>query len=346
MIEDTTITSKKDLSSIHFAQPRWCRVRELCLVRDDIGRTFMPCSCNRRTTLGLPCGHFFKIARDSQVPLEDVMDISMFDVRWLKLFNSKYGEHIDGKTTDISNLLYEAQEECFQSEGKGVHISKGTYFCEICTIFFLNEYSIIRNILSFVVLSYFFQDYESYISVEFGEEQIYPILSEGTTEDDYREAMWVLDRQKKGKSTSWIDLVMYTSEIEPSDAGLDDYDDPDEIPLAALTTGMKEYTSVSESNKHIQKAIERSSSKNKEESTQKSVRTYSLREEIVKYVYDGFKSFNEDAKCSDERMKMIKSDIEMVYRKHRLEINKELVSMEEEKENWNGMDRKVEKTVR
>ena len=36
---------------------------------------------------------------------------------------------------------------------------------------------------------------------------------------------------KKGKSTSWIDLVMYTSEIEPSDAGLDDYDDPDEIPL-------------------------------------------------------------------------------------------------------------------
>ena len=44
---------------------------------------------------------------------------------------------------------------------------------------------------------------------------------------------------------------------------------------------------------------------------------------MAKFVYDGLKSFNEDAKCSDERLLAIKSDIEMVYSRHRDEINKE-----------------------
>ena len=91
------------------------------------------------------------------------------------------------------------------------------------------------------------------------DEPSYPVLSHGTTEEDFREAMWVLERQQNGKATTWIDLVRFSSGTHPSAIGLEDYEDPDDIPLSSLVTGMHEYTKVSHKNRHVQDAIAKSS---------------------------------------------------------------------------------------
>jgi len=47
--------------------------------------------------------------------LEYVMEICMFDVRWLKSFNVHYG---DAEEENIASLLHDAQNTCFENEGK------------------------------------------------------------------------------------------------------------------------------------------------------------------------------------------------------------------------------------
>ena len=50
------------------------------------------------------------------------MDICMFDVRWLKIYNAHYGcdnDEMDG----LGAMLYQAQKECFLTEGMGIQIS-------------------------------------------------------------------------------------------------------------------------------------------------------------------------------------------------------------------------------
>ena len=56
----------------------------------------------------MPCPCFFRIARDAKVPFDKIVDVGMFDVRYLKLFDAKYGCEHD----EIANMLYEAQLVC------------------------------------------------------------------------------------------------------------------------------------------------------------------------------------------------------------------------------------------
>ena len=44
----------------------------------------------------------------------------------------------------------------------------------------------------------------------------YPIFGEGTTEDDYNDAMWVLGRkkQKNPKTTTWKDLQLKRANVD------------------------------------------------------------------------------------------------------------------------------------
>ena len=144
VVEIEEFNAQKGLRDIHLAQPRWCRVRELS-VHSEENRHFVNCSCGKRTTLGLPCNHFFKIARDANIPTSQIMDIGMFDVRWLKIFNSNYGEEQNGKPTELAKLLYSAQAQCFASEGKGIQISDGTDV-SVLTFFygFLTYYSMVN----------------------------------------------------------------------------------------------------------------------------------------------------------------------------------------------------------
>jgi len=101
----------------------------------------------------------------------------MFDVIWLKIYNSHYGceESSKGKVAD---LLYAGQSEYFQSEGVGTRIPK-----------------IFRD----KVLG----DPEA--SKEDGDlTSVYPILGNNTTMKDLKEALWV---RKRANSTSPMDTT-------------------------------------------------------------------------------------------------------------------------------------------
>ena len=94
------------------------------------------------------------------------MDVGMFDIRYTKLFNSHYA--CDDE--QISNMLVEAQADCFETEGRGIEVSS-TY----------------ADML------------KSTSNPNNGQGQIFPILGTGTTPDDFSEAQWVMNRAKGTK---------------------------------------------------------------------------------------------------------------------------------------------------
>ena len=83
----------------------------------------MCCDCDEREHVGVPCRCFFKHARNREVDLNDVMELGMFDVSWLKIYKSHYGCE-EGSEGEVADLLYAWQSECFQSEGLGTKITK------------------------------------------------------------------------------------------------------------------------------------------------------------------------------------------------------------------------------
>jgi len=63
------------------------RVQELTVTKTDDNKYFIRCSCNGRSNEGVPCTCFFNIA--------DSGHLSMIEVRYLKTFNSNYGDESD-----------------------------------------------------------------------------------------------------------------------------------------------------------------------------------------------------------------------------------------------------------
>jgi hypothetical protein len=99
--------------NLHVYRPRFMRVRELTVkVIDE--KNFVSCECKKRIRIGLPCSCFFRIADNGFIDENEIMDVGMVDVRYLKTFNAHYGD--EGA---LGDLLYAAQEECFRYEGLG-----------------------------------------------------------------------------------------------------------------------------------------------------------------------------------------------------------------------------------
>ena len=73
----------------------------------------MCCDCDEREDVGVPCWCFFKHTRDGEVDLNDVTELGMFDVRWMKIYNSCYDCEEDTEG-EVADLLYAGQSECFQ----------------------------------------------------------------------------------------------------------------------------------------------------------------------------------------------------------------------------------------
>ena len=82
----------------------------------------------------------------------------------------------------------------------------------------------------------------------------FPILGEGTTESDYKDAMWVLGRQKQmnPKTTTWKDLQLKHANIDPKTIGMDNvnYDD---LPLSQLSHGMHKVVKETKTSTEIKK---------------------------------------------------------------------------------------------
>ena len=83
---------------------------------------------------------------------EDIVDLGMVDARYLRMYNSCYGDD-----SPNGKLMYRAQRECFENEKMGTLMNDATMKLLVCD-----------------------NDVE------------YPILGSGTTEADWKEAQYVM----------------------------------------------------------------------------------------------------------------------------------------------------------
>ena len=133
----------------------------------DAAGNFVKCSCGVREGVGLPCQCYFRIATNAQLTPNQMIDPCMADIRYWKLFHTHYETD-----TDIGRLLKRAQAEAFLNEGKGILVPT-------------------------VVMDK--------LSSEASENPVYPQLGPNTTEQDFKEAMFVRNRS----STTLRDIHKY-----------------------------------------------------------------------------------------------------------------------------------------
>ena len=116
--------------------PRFHQVEKFAL-HSHLGKHFITCSCGFRERVGIPCRHMLCV-------LDREIDIYMMDVRLWKAFHKHYGE--ESKIGEINtlcyinilwksliiiailgDLLYSAQQVCFDAEKLGCPISQELY---------------------------------------------------------------------------------------------------------------------------------------------------------------------------------------------------------------------------
>ena len=86
--------------------PEILRLRQVKVTRDSCSaRWYVTCSCGERTTKGVPCKCFFKVADEAGICQNEIIDLNMLDITYSKLFNAEYG-----KDTENASLLIRAQK--------------------------------------------------------------------------------------------------------------------------------------------------------------------------------------------------------------------------------------------
>ena len=94
-----------------FHLPRFVPVQKLDLILTGAGKHFLKCTRCSQQQEGVPCPCFFRISDNAGVKREQIIDLGMVDARYLKFFNSHYGEE-----GPIGNILHKAQKEYFENE--------------------------------------------------------------------------------------------------------------------------------------------------------------------------------------------------------------------------------------
>ena len=108
--------------------PEILRLRQLKVTRDASdasARWYVNCSCGERTTKGVPCTCFFKVADEAGICQNEIIDLNMLDITYTKLFNAEYG-----KDTENASLLIRAQQ---------VNVIEFVYCYPLCTLFTLRH---------------------------------------------------------------------------------------------------------------------------------------------------------------------------------------------------------------
>ena len=97
------------------------RVRKLDPASTVAGKHFLKCTCSGRQKEGVPCPCLFRISENAGVNCGRIIDLGMVDARYLKLFNSHYGD-----PGPIGDMLCKAQKEYFEYENMKTLVSKTT----------------------------------------------------------------------------------------------------------------------------------------------------------------------------------------------------------------------------
>ena len=111
------VEANKFKAKVWAHMPVFCRVWEL-RVNNFNGRTFIKCSCKKRTKIGVPCRCFARVIDNGSVLPSEMLDIGMIDIRYWKIFNAHYGSD-----TEIGRSLLEAQKQCFFYEHAGIAVN-------------------------------------------------------------------------------------------------------------------------------------------------------------------------------------------------------------------------------
>jgi len=165
-------------SHVQMYIPKFCRVRELQLVQLPCDKFFVSCTCGGRNREGIPCQCFWAITDNDVIEEEEVVDIGMVDVRFLKAFNAHYGDD-----TELGKWLYKAQRDCFEYENEGTQVS---------------------------------EDYAQ--KLVGNEDDEYPILGKNTSWDDFREAEFVLTQNACTRYDLEVYRMKEDSDEESSDS--------------------------------------------------------------------------------------------------------------------------------
>ena len=151
----------------------------------------------------------------------------------------------------------------------------------------------------------------------------YPVLGEGTSNEDYNDAIWVLDRATgiNPKTTTWVDLQLKHAGVKPDSIGLDNvsYDD---IPLSQLSHGMQEVIKESKTAAKIKKAIDDVSKKRKTTYSASSHRTDDTLDTERKHFADMWKDFGDDPRVTDRDIMELSERLKKGFEEQMKVINK------------------------
>ena len=184
--------------------PEILRLRQLKVTRDASdasARWYVNCSCGERTTKGVPCTCFFKLADEAGICENEIIDLNMLDITYSKLFNAEYGKETEnaslliraqkvnvfkfihsGQNRTLSNLTHYfyifgyctlISKECFDTERKGISVTE-SFAKKLCTFDSETDNITINN----------------------------PILGVNTSDQDFAEAKYVYHCLQSGKCCS------------------------------------------------------------------------------------------------------------------------------------------------
>ena len=181
--------------------PEILRLRQVKVTRDSSARWCVTCSCGERTTKGVPCKCFFKVADEAGICENEIIDLNMLDITYSKLFNAEYGKetenaslliraqkvnvfqvvHSDQQCTlfNLTHYLYTFRyctlisKECFDTERKGISVTE-SFAKKVCTFGSDTDKITINN----------------------------PILGVNTSDQDFAEAKYVFHRLQACKCCS------------------------------------------------------------------------------------------------------------------------------------------------
>ena len=241
--------------------PRFVRVRELNVSKLDCGKNFVSCTCGMRTRAGVPCSCFFAISDNDYIEEEDIVDVGMVDARYLKTFNAHYGED-----TKLGAMLYDAQEQCFEYEGEGIQISD-EFMCQL-----------VGN-----------------------DEEQYPKMGKNTSEEEFKEAMYVMERADR-QSTTRFDLERWRMFEDGWDSDTEDAILPNDN------------TIVSRASRQMQENIAKARAKTTEKEDDKILAMEEKKVDALrKALIEDYDSATKDERVTDDMMKELEEDLNNAF---------------------------------
>ncbi len=144
----------------------------------------------------------------------------------------------------------------------------------------------------------------------------FPVLGPETTEDDLKEALWVIQREQRTEAlaTTWIDFQMHLDGHDVGDMWSDDLG-LDDMPLSQLSAGMDRTTHITAANLKIKEGIEKARKRKKTEEgvLEENIRTAEVRDDVRAWVTARLKAAREDSRVTNGMIQRWQEDVDVAF---------------------------------